>query len=56
MNAILPTCPDELNREWLSSALGRTVENFETHPIGGGKGNLGDLVLVAHENGEHVVA
>ena len=56
MNAIFPTCPDELNTEWLSSALGRTVENFETHPIGGGKGNLGDLVLVALENGEQVVA
>ena len=55
MNAIFPTCPDELNTEWLSSALGRTVENFETHPIGGGKGNLGDLVLVALENGEQVV-
>ena len=56
MNVTFPTCPDELNREWLASALGRTVENFETHPIGGGKGNLGDLVLVALENGEQVVA
>ena len=42
MSVTFPTCPDELNREWLSSALDRPVENFETRPIGGGKGNLGD--------------
>jgi len=56
MSVTFPTCPDELNREWLSSALDRPVENFETRPIGGGKGNLGDLVLVSLENGEQVVA
>ena len=56
MDVSFPTCPDELNKEWLSDALGRSVENFETHPIGGGKGNLGDLVIVALENGEQVVA
>ncbi len=56
MGFTFPTCPDELNSEWLSSALGRSVKNFETRPIGGGKGNLGDLVLVSLENGEQVVA
>ena len=56
MDVSFPTCPDELNKEWLSDALGRSVENFETHPIGGGKGNLGDLVLVSLENDEQVVA
>ena len=56
MGVTFPTCPDELNSEWLSSALGRSVKNFETRPIGGGKGNLGDLVLVSLENDEQVVA
>ncbi len=56
MDVSFPTCPDELNEEWLSNALGRSVENFETRPIGGGKGNLGDLVLVSLENGEQIVA
>ena len=56
MDVSFPPCPDELNKEWLSDALGRSVENFETHPIGGGKGNLGDLVLVSLENDEQVVA
>ncbi|MDG2352069.1 MAG: aminoglycoside phosphotransferase family protein [Acidimicrobiales bacterium] len=56
MGFTFPTCPDELNSEWLSSALGRSVKNFETRPIGGGKGNLGDLVLVSLENDEQVVA
>jgi len=56
MDVSFPTCPDELDNEWLSNALGRSVENFEIRPIGGGKGNLGDLVLVSLENGEQVVA
>mgnify|MGYP003321870719 FL=1 len=56
MEVTFPTSPDDLNREWLSSALGRPIESFEMHPIGGGKGNLGDLVLVSLENGEQVVA
>jgi len=56
MDISFPTCPDELNGEWLSNALGKSVENFKTRPIGGGKGNLGDLVLVSLENDEQVVA
>ena len=56
MDVSFPTCPDELNGEWLSNALGKSVENFKTRPIGGGKGNLGDLVLVSLENDEQVVA
>ena len=56
MDVSFPTCPDELDNEWLSNALGRSVENFEIRPIGEGKGNLGDLVLVSLENGEQVVA
>ena len=56
MDVSFPNSHDELNEEWLSNALGRSVENFETRPIGGGKGNLGDLVLVSLENGEQIVA
>ena len=56
MGVTFPTCPDELNSEWLSNALDRSVKSFDTRPIGGGKGNLGDLVLVSLENGEQVVA
>ncbi len=56
MSIPFPTCPDELNKEWLSGALGKPVESFEICPIGGGKGNLGDLVLVSMENSEQVVA
>ena len=56
MDISFPTCPDELNEEWLSNALGKSVENFKTRPIGGGKGNLGALVLVSLENDEQVVA
>ena len=56
MDISFPTCPDELNGEWLSNALGKSVENFKTRPIGEGKGNLGDLVLVSLENDEQVVA
>ena len=56
MNVDFPTCPQELNREWLSDALGRPIESFEMCPIGGGKGNLGDLVLLSLEDGEQLVA
>ena len=56
MNVAFPTCPEELNREWLSDALNRSVESFEMCPIGGGKGNLGDLVLLSLEGGEQLVA
>ncbi len=56
MNVAFPTCPEELNREWLSDALNRSVESFEMCPIGGGKGNLGDLVLLSLEDGEQLVA
>jgi len=56
MDVAFPTCPEELDNEWLSDALGRSVEGFEARPIGGGKGNLGDLVLLSLEDGEQVVA
>jgi serine/threonine protein kinase len=56
MNESFPTSPDQLNVKWLSDALGEPVKSFEITPIGEGRGNLGDLVLVSLDSGKSVVA
>ncbi len=41
-----PATPDALTREWLSSALGCTVRNFEVQPFGAGAGIMGQVTRV----------
>ncbi len=41
-----PTSPDQLTREWLSSALGCHVNGFEVEPFGAGAGIMGQVTRV----------
>ena len=56
MTVSFPVRPGELDAEWLSGALGRRIDGFQVRPIGAGRGNLGELVVVEFEDGSPVVA
>ena len=46
-----PTTPDEITTDWLSNALGHTVNEFRVEPLGEGGGLLG-LVARLHIKGQ----
>ena len=56
MTLSFPVRPGELDAEWLSEALDRRIDGFQLRPIGAGRGNLGELVVVEFEDGLPVVA
>jgi aminoglycoside phosphotransferase (APT) family kinase protein len=41
-----PTSPNQLSREWLSSALGSHINSFEVEPLGAGAGMMGQVTRV----------
>lgn len=41
-----PRCLDEVSPQWLSGALGESVESFAATDIGAGKGMMGDIFLL----------
>ena len=46
-----PTTPDEITTDWLTNALGHTVNEFRVEPLGEGGGLLG-LVARLHIKGQ----